>query len=233
MLGTTALLLIVVCSGCDPGISERQWATLVSQSTWTPLYDARQGLDSSWVHVGSGTVRHENGHLITIGGPGLLYYSAEKVGRGALKVVYRTEDQHDSGIFVRISERPSHVWSAVNRGYEVQINDAASGYEGTGSVYSFSPSRLVRSDNHGWRTMIILLGVGKILVYQDGREASEFRDSDPFPPRKAWFEPLPGRRPDVGYVGIQNNSEQDTVYFREVSWLSWKELPRFVHSVAG
>jgi hypothetical protein len=37
------------------------------------------------------------------------------------------------------------------------------------------------------------------------------------PPRKAWYEPVRGPRPDSGYIGLQNHDGRSTVYFKEVA----------------
>ena len=41
--------------------------------------------------------------------------------------MYRAPDDNgggNSGVFIRIPEKPTEPWMPVNRGYEVQINDA-------------------------------------------------------------------------------------------------------------
>jgi hypothetical protein len=37
------------------------------------------------------------------------------------------------------------------------------------------------------------------------------------PPRKEWYEPVRGPRPDSGYFGLQNHDQLSVVYFREIS----------------
>jgi len=49
------------------------------------------------------------------------------------------------------------------------------------------------------------------------KKSDEFVGNQPAPPRKQWFEPVRGPRPDSGYIGLQNHNPRDTVYFREVS----------------
>jgi hypothetical protein len=47
------------------------------------------------------------------------------------------------------------------------------------------------------------------------------------PPRKFDFEPHRGPRPPEGYIGLQNHSDNDVVFFKEVAIRSLKyERPR-------
>ena len=54
-------------------------------------------------------------------------------------------------------------------------------------------------------------------VYIRLAEINEFVGDQPVPPRKQWYEPVRGPRPDSGYIGLQNHDAKSTVYFREVS----------------
>ena len=40
---------------------------------------------------------------------------------------------------------------------------------------------------------------------------------EPVPPKKFNFEPERGPRPRDGYVGLQNHSDHDVVFFKEVA----------------
>lgn len=42
-------------------------------------------------------------------------------------------------------------------------------------------------------------------------------EGQPVPPKKKSYEPDRGRRPDEGYIGLQNHSDKDVVYFKEVA----------------
>jgi hypothetical protein len=46
---------------------------------------------------------------------------------------------------------------------------------------------------------------------------TEFTEGDPVPAKKFPFEPERGPRPQEGYVGLQNHSENDVVFFKEVA----------------
>ena len=192
--------------------------SLVSAQTWRPLFDGK-ALDG-WEHIGPGKMILEDGLLKTEGGMGLLWYTREKFGNCVIRVVYKTEtEDSNSGVFVRIAEKPSDEWYAVNHGYEVQIHDKEDEYHRTGVVYSMVTSKTGASKGPGkWNTMEIKLDGPKIFVTLNGTEITRFDPSDPnIPPRKKTFEPDRGPRPESGYMGLQNHSANDVVWFREVS----------------
>nr|WP_157899518.1 DUF1080 domain-containing protein [Luteitalea pratensis] len=163
---------------------------------------------TGWTHVGPGSVVVENGLLKTVGGIGLLYYAGERFGDCVIRVVYRTTTVDDnSGIFVRIPAPPADPWQAVHSGYEIQIlenfpanyvlsehqKQFGTSWHTTGAIYSMRPAMAKPQKPVGeWNTMEIEL-----------REHS--------------YEPVRGRRPDAGYIGIQNHHEPQTVLFREIT----------------
>jgi hypothetical protein len=46
---------------------------------------------------------------------------------------------------------------------------------------------------------------------------TDYKDGDPVPDRKFDFEPQHGPRPNFGYMGLQNHSDNDIVFFKEVA----------------
>ena len=55
------------------------------------------------------------------------------------------------------------------------------------------------------------------LVSVNGVKVTDYTEGQPVPARKFDFEPLRGPRPDTGYFGLQNHSNNDIVFFKEVS----------------
>ena len=51
----------------------------------------------------------------------------------------------------------------------------------------------------------------------NGVKVTEFTEGNPVPPKKLEFEPERGPRPQEGYIGLQNHSENDVVFFKEVA----------------
>lgn len=182
-----------------------------------PLYNGKDL--SGWVMVGPGRFVIENGLMKTEGGMGLLYYSKQKIGQATLRVVFKTASQYaNSGVFIRLPELPKDPWYAVHNGYEVQIDAGGDEWHCTGALYSLAKVFRKNQNPMGeWNTMDIRLEGQKTIVFLNGEKINEFDGNQPVPPRKAWFEPVRGPRPDVGYIGLQNHDTRSTVYFREVS----------------
>ena len=117
-------------------------------------------------------------------------------------------------------EREEGPWFAVHRGYEVQITDAGDPAHRTGAIYSLATSSaLSRKPPGEWKTMIITLAGETISVELDGQRVTTFDARDPnLPPRKQWHEPKrEPKRPEAGYLGLQNHDPGDVVWFKEIS----------------
>src|SRR4030042_3274268 len=119
---------------------------------------------SGWGHVGPGGFVVEDGMLKTGGGMGLLWYTREQIGDAVLRVVYRASREEDnSGVFIRIADRPPDPWFAVHHGYEVQILATGDDWHRTGCVYSLSPAPAgVQKPPGEWNEMDVALR-GKVV----------------------------------------------------------------------
>lgn len=190
-----------------------------SQSGWQQLFNGRD-LDG-WEHVGPGRFVVEGGLLRTEGNMGLLWYTRQKFGNCVIRVVYKvTQENSNSGVFVRIADRPKDPWFAVHNGYEVQICNQQDDYHATGAIYSLSKVLARPYKPAGqWNTMEITLDGERIIVVLNGVKVTEFDPRGPLPERTKPWEPERGPRPQFGYIGLQNHDDPDTghVYFKEVS----------------
>lgn len=188
---------------------------------WTPLFNGKN-LDG-WKHVGQGEMTVAHGLIQTHGGMGLLYYTGRKFCNGQLRVVYKMEHHNDnSGVFIRIPTAPHEAWMPVNKGYEVQIDNVAPGeneYHITGTLYSLTKP-LARPGKPGpdWNTMLITLKGPRTIVLVNGVKVTDYTEGQPVPPKKLSFEPDRGPRPNCGYMGLQNHSDKDVVFFKTVEW---------------
>lgn len=117
------------------------------------------------------------------------------------------------------AEREEGAWYAVHNGYEVQIAEDGDAMHRTGSIYSLAPSASVPKPAGAWRTMTITLNGEQIAVDLDGQRVTTFESGNPdLPPRKQWHEPKrEPKRPQAGYLGLQNHDPGDIVWFKEVS----------------
>jgi hypothetical protein len=191
---------------------------------WQPLFNGKDL--TGWKHVGPGFMTVEDGLIHTHGGMGLLYWTGGPVADCTLRVVYKMRDENDnSGIFVRIPLEPREEWMPVHYGYEVQIDNhpersspPEDEYHSTGMLYSLTkPLAKAWKAGPEWNTMEIMLDGPRTIVVLNGVKVTDYKEGDPAPPRKFTFEPERGTRPNSGYIGLQNHSDNDIVYFKEVS----------------
>jgi hypothetical protein len=179
---------------------------------------------TGWKHVGPGSMSVENGLLRGHGGMGLLYWAEGPFSNCTFHIVYRMRDENDnSGVFIRIPIEPREEWMPVHYGYEVQIDNHPEksnedDYHITGTLYSLTkPLAKPGKPGPDWNTMDITLDGSRTLVFVNGVKVTDYREGEPVPPRKFDFEPQRGRRPDTGWFGIQNHSDNDIVFFKEIS----------------
>ncbi len=173
---------------------------------------------NGWQHCGAGQFIIEKGLLKTQGGMGLLWYTERIIGNTVVRVVYKTTNKKsNSGVFIRIPQRPTEPWMAVNKGYEVQIDDSGDDYHTTGTLYSFTKAMNRFSKPNEWNTLEITIDGATTHVTVNGAKVTEFTEGDDVPARKNPSEPERGKRPNEGYIGLQNHSDNDVVYFKEIS----------------
>ncbi|MCC6588698.1 MAG: DUF1080 domain-containing protein [Bryobacterales bacterium] len=192
-------------------------ASTLLPADWKPLFNGKD--TTGWTMVGPGRFVVEDGMLKTEGGMGLLYYEREPFGNCTVRVVFKVVSGHgNSGVFIRLPEKPKDPWYGVHNGYEVQIDAEADEWHATGALYSLAKAKTGFQNPRGeWNVMEIELRGQVTRVTLNGTLVNEFRGDQPVPERKQWFEPVRGPRPDIGYVGLQNHDAGSTVYFREVS----------------
>lgn len=188
---------------------------------WNQLFNGKDL--SGWEQVGPGEFVVENGLLKTVGGMGMIYYPAEKFGDVIIRVVYNVKDNDcNSGVFIRIPDKPSDEWVAVNKGYEVQIDNGTrhvgGDYHCTGVLYSLTKAKAHPQKNPGeWNTMEITLDGPRTIVYVNNELVTDFTEGDEVPPKTRDFEPDRGPRPLSGYIGLQNHDALSVAYFKEVA----------------
>jgi hypothetical protein len=192
------------------------------QSEWRQLFNGKDL--TGWKHVGPGSMSVEDGLIRGHGGMGLLYWEGEKFSNCVIKVVWKMRDENsNSGIFIRMPIEPREEWMPVHYGYEVQIDNKPElskedDYHYTGTLYSLTKP-LAKPGKPGpqWNTTEITLDGPRTIVYVNGVKVTDFKESDPVPERKFDFEPQRGPRPNSGYIGVQNHSEADVVFFKEIA----------------
>jgi len=203
------------------GLTAAELGAPQDSAEWRPLFDGKS-LDG-WEHIGPGKMVLEDGQIRTEGGMGLLWYTKEKFGDCVLRVVYKTSGRRaNSGVFIRIADKPKDPWYAVHHGYEVQISDSDDEYHCTGAIYSLSKATARPSKPAGeWNTLDILLHGQEVIVFLNGGQVNDFNpETAVIPPRTKDYEPERGPRPPSGYIGLQNHDDVSGdayVVFKEVS----------------
>jgi hypothetical protein len=206
-LVTTALCLFVLAAT----------HALPAQGVRRDLFNGKD-LDG-WQQVGPGSFVVKDGMMKTEGGMGMLWYTRETISHATIRVVFKlTSKESDSGVFIRIPEKPTEPWMPINRGYEVEIGDWPDDYSCTGVLYTFTKAlaRPIKPIGE-WNTMDITIDGPRTIVYLNGVKVTDFKEGEPVPAKPAGsHDPDRGLRPNSGFIGLQNHPGSE-VYFREVS----------------
>ncbi|THA79440.1 DUF1080 domain-containing protein [Streptomyces sp. A0642] len=167
-----------------------------------------------WKQAGPGTFDVVDGELRTEGGMGLLTYQAKELKSYSLKLDWKMAGDDNSGVFVGFpaSDDP---WSAVNNGYEVQIDASDAADRTTGSVYTFKAADIKARDQvlrppGQWNSYEIKVQGERLQIFLNGVKINDFTNTDPV------------RSLKDGYIGLQNHGADDQVSFRNIQL---KELP--------
>lgn len=160
-----------------------------------------------WKMCGPGKFLLEDGTLKATGGMGMLWHE-KKFKNFRLMLEWQvTRRQDNSGVFVRFPDPGNDPWVAVNRGYELQICDAAQAKHRTGSVYSFQDCTAMPTKPVGeWNTYEIEVVGQRYRVFVNGTLVNEFE----------------GARSAEGFVGLQNHDDKSPVRFRNIRVLELK-----------
>jgi len=203
-LFSALLTLSAVCAGAQTG-------------EWKQLFNGKDL--TGWKHVGPGGYKVKDGLLIPHGGMGLLWYTPGMIGHAVVRVVFKTEtNASNSGVYIRIPKKPTEPWMPVNRGYEIQVDNTGDEFHRTGVVYSFTKAMAHPQKPAGeWNTMDITIEGPHTTVVLNGTKVTDYTEGQPQPPKVDDGEPDRGPRPEEGYIGIQNHSATDIVYYKEVA----------------
>jgi len=163
---------------------------------------------TGWSQAGPGSFALADGTLTTQGGMGMLWYSAEEFGAYSLKLDWRMAGDDNSGVFIGFP--PSNdPWSAVNNGYEIQIDATDAADRTTGAVYGFKSADIAARDGAlnppgEWNTYELLVEGERLQLFLNGVKINDFTNTDP------------ARSLVQGHIGLQNHGDGDEVSFRNV-----------------
>ncbi|MFF3458292.1 ThuA domain-containing protein [Streptomyces sp. NPDC002730] len=179
---------------------------------YRPIFNGRT-LDG-WKQAGPGKFNVVDGELRSEGGMGMLWYQAKELKSYSLRLDWKMAGDDNSGVFVGFpaSDDP---WSAVNNGYEVQIDATDAADRTTGAVYGFKSADLKARDRvlrppGQWNSYEIRVQGERLQIFLNGVKINDFTNTDPV------------RSLKDGYIGIQNHGADDQVSFRDIQL---RELP--------
>ncbi|GLW10243.1 hypothetical protein Misp01_53710 [Microtetraspora sp. NBRC 13810] len=174
------------------------------ETGYTALYN---GSTTGWQQAGPGGFSNSAATLTSFGGMGLYWYNAEEFTNYSLKLDWRAAGDDNSGVFIGFpaSSDPN---SAVNNGYEVQIDATDSPDRTTGSVYGVKSADIAARDRAlnppgQWNTYELLVEGERLQVFLNGVKINDFTNTNPVRSLK-------------GYIGLQNHGDGDDVAFRNV-----------------
>ncbi|WP_329232387.1 ThuA domain-containing protein [Streptomyces canus] len=182
------------------------------ENGYRPLFDGTAASLDDWKQAGPGSfTRSDDGTLTSSGGMGMLWYAGQSFGSYSLKLDWKmagASGDDNSGVFVGFP--PSgDPWSAVDNGYEIQIDATDVPEKTTGSVYGFRSADLKKRDRAlnppgEWNTYEIRVEGERLRVWLNGVKINDFTNTDP------------ARSLRDGHVGIQNHGADDQVSFRDI-----------------
>ncbi|TXS32913.1 DUF1080 domain-containing protein [Streptomyces sp. adm13(2018)] len=177
------------------------------ETGYTSLFDGSS--TTGWSQAGPGGFALADGTLTSRGGLGMLWYSArEFTGDYSVKLDWKAPGDDNSGVFLGFpaSDDP---WSAVNNGYEIQIDATDSADRTTGAVYGFKSADLAARDAAlnppgEWNTYELRVTGERLEIFLNGSKINDFTNADPV------------RSLRQGHIGLQNHGDGDDVSFRNI-----------------
>lgn len=216
-----SLVLAIFCllgspSICHPAPPASAFLS-TGEGEWRTLFDGRSL--SGWQQIGSGEFKLEKNDLVGSGGRGWLCYTREKFSNCQVRVVFKLSTNNDkSGVFIRVPEITRDPWDAVNQGYKVTIDNAGDPWNRTGCLASFNRGQTaVLATSDDWNIMIITMFGAVTRVHVNGVLVTDFKEGQTVPRRQNWYEGERGRRPDAGYIGLENHGGASRMHVKEVS----------------
>ncbi|MBV1853769.1 ThuA domain-containing protein [Catellatospora tritici] len=174
------------------------------ENGYTALYN---GSTTGWSQAGPGSLTNSDATLTTVGGMGLFWYSAKQFTSYSLKLDWKLTGDSNSGVFIGFPPS-TDPWSAVDNGYEVQIDATDAADRTTGSVYTFQSANIAARDAAlnppgEWNTYELLVEGERLQIFLNGVKINDFTNTNPV-------------RSLAGHIGIQNHGTGDTAAFRNV-----------------
>jgi type 1 glutamine amidotransferase len=174
------------------------------ESGYTTLFN---GSTTGWSQAGPGNFTNTDATLTSVGGMGLYWYSAKQFSSYSLKLDWRLAGDDNSGVFIGFPAS-TDPWSAVDNGYEIQIDATDAADRTTGAVYTFKSADIAARDAAlnppgEWNNYELLVEGERLRIYLNGVLINDFTNTNPV-------------RSLAGYIGLQNHGTGDDASFRNV-----------------
>ncbi|MDG9677053.1 ThuA domain-containing protein [Micromonospora sp. DH14] len=184
--------------------SGRSKADCRPETGYTPLFN---GSTTGWSQAGPGSFTNSDATLTSVGGMGLFWYNAKQFTNYSLKLDWKMAGDDNSGIFIGFPPS-SDPQSAIDNGYEVQIDATDAVDRTTGAIYSYKAADIAARDAAlnapgEWNTYELLVEGERLQVFLNGVKINDFTNTNPV-------------RSLAGHIGIQNHGNGDDVFFRNI-----------------
>ncbi|WP_182876315.1 ThuA domain-containing protein [Microbispora sp. H10670] len=175
------------------------------ETGYTALYN---GSTSGWTQAGPGSFTNSDATLTSQGGMGMLWYNAKEFGSYSLKLDWRMTGDSNSGVIVGFPAT-SDPQTALDTGYEVQIDATDTADKTTGAIYGVKSADLAARDAAlnppgQWNTYELLVEGERLQVFLNGSKINDFTNTNP------------ARSLQQGYIGIQNHGSGNVVAYRNI-----------------
>ncbi|MEU7948711.1 ThuA domain-containing protein [Micromonospora taraxaci] len=184
--------------------SGRSKADCRPETGYTPIFN---GSTTGWSQAGPGNFTNSDATLTSVGGMGLFWYNAKQFTNYSLKLDWKLAGDDNSGIFIGFPPS-SDPWSAVDNGYEIQIDATDATDRTTGAVYTFKSADIAARDAAlnapgEWNTYELLVEGERLQIFLNGVKINDFTNTNPV-------------RSLAGHIGIQNHGTGDDASFRNI-----------------
>ncbi|MDG4783115.1 ThuA domain-containing protein [Micromonospora sp. WMMD961] len=184
--------------------SGRSKADCRPETGYTPIFN---GSTTGWSQAGPGSFTNSDATLTSVGGMGLFWYNAKQFTDYSLKLDWKLAGDDNSGIFIGFPPS-SDPWSAVDNGYEIQIDATDATDRTTGAVYTFKSADIAARDAAlnapgEWNTYELLVEGERLQIFLNGVKINDFTNTNPV-------------RSLAGHIGIQNHGTGDDASFRNI-----------------
>ncbi|WBB79735.1 ThuA domain-containing protein [Micromonospora sp. WMMD882] len=174
------------------------------ESGYTALYN---GSTTGWSQSGPGSFTNSDATLTSVGGMGMLWYSAKQYTNYSLKLDWMMPGDDNSGVIVGFPPGSSPD-AALAAGYEVQIDATDATDRTTGAIYAVKSADIAARDAAlnppgEWNSFELLVEGNRLQVFLNGARINDFTNTN-------------SARSLAGAIGIQNHGTGDDVSFRNI-----------------